>query len=348
MARKPSIGANLATIARELNLSSSTVSRALRGSDGIHATTRVQVMQAAKKLGYERPGTKATQLGVNAHIIMALAQCSTPSDQRFLSGMSRASVMLNLSILSHHVPADECEQILEPRFQPNPLRSGLAEGLVLIHRWPHDVAKSLSERWPTVSIIHQYPGTQIDHVGIDDRVGIASLVQHLANVRRKRIGFFGYCREMSWSRSRLAAFMEAQMSMEMTYFPKDTVAVTLEEAGTPGTFPEGKWTTNVRQQMKEGVDAWICASSGTAQTLCRYLLSQNIRIPQDVALTGYHASLNQLQDLPPLTTTAIADEELGAAALRRLLHRLQHPDESQRSILLPSKFQQGATTPQEK
>ena len=146
----------------------------------------------------------------------------------------------------------------------------------------------------------------------------------------------------------MAAFMEAQMSMGMSYFPKDTVAVTLEEAGTPGTFPEGKWTTNVCQQMEEGVDAWICASSGTAQTLCRYLLSQNIRIPQDVALTGYHASLNQLQDLPPLTTTAIADEELGAAALRRLLHRLQHPDESQRSILLPSKFQQGATTPQEK
>ena len=348
MARKPSTGANLATIARELGISSSTVSRALRGAEGIHSTTRVQVMQAAKNLGYERPGTKTAALAGNAHILMALAQCSTASDQRFLSGMSRASVMLNLSILSHHVPAEECHQILDPKHQPNPLRSGMAEGLVLIHRWPREVALHLSERWPTVSIIHQYPGTLIDHVGIDDRSGIALLVEHLHASGLKRIGFFGYCREMSWARSRLAAFMEAQMSLDLAYHPKDTIAVTLEEAAAPVYFPEGDWTTAIRKQMKEGVDAWVCASSGTAQSLCRYFTSQGIRMPEDVSVTGYHASMNMLQGLPVISSTLISDEELGAAALRRLLHRLQHPDESQRSILLPSKFLQGETTPQAK
>ena len=45
-----------------------------------------------------------------------------------------------------------------------------------------------------------------------------------------------------------------------------------------------------------------------------------------------------------MTTTDVADEELGAAALQRLIHRFSHPDETQRSLLLPARFIQGETT----
>ena len=123
--------------------------------------------------------------------------------------MNRASVALNVSILSHHLHEEECESILNPKFQPPALRSGLVDGLILIHRWPQEVTRPLAEKLPTVAIIHHYPEAPLDHIGIDDGIGMASLVEHLYSTGARRIGFFGLCRQMSWSCSRYAAYIEA-------------------------------------------------------------------------------------------------------------------------------------------
>jgi len=130
----------------------------------------------------------------------------------------------------------------------------------------------------------------------------------------------------------------------LNYEPENVVEISLLEAIAPISFHSGKWTENVISRIREGVDAWMCSSSVAAETLCHCLQDRRFRIPQDVAVTGYHRNTNQPANLPPITSTDVADEDLGAAALRRLLHRFGHPDESQRSILLPVRFAEGETT----
>ena len=342
MSRKPSSG-NLATIARELNLSISTVSRALRDSEGIHFQTRERVVKRAEAIGYKLPG-RLSALHTRPHNIMALAQCSTPySDWRYLRGISRAAVPLNLAILSHHVGMDEVASVLDPKLQPAAMRSGVVEGLVLIHRWPPDIAERLSKKWPTVSIVHHYPDADIDLIGIDDRIGVGGLVKRFWEAGHHKIGFFGFCREMSWSCSRFAAYVETMARMDLPYEPLDVVKITLEEALAADIFRTNGWAKQVMARRQEGLRAWICASSGTAVTLCRFFSDAGLRIPQDVEVAGYHQDTAR-PDRPLLTSTQVADEDLGAAALRRLVHRLQHPHESHRSILLPATFVQGEST----
>ena len=92
MPRKPSSDPNLAVVASKTGFSISTVSRALRNADGIHHETRALVIQAAQAVGYELPQSRL-DIKSRPHQIMALTQQSTPmSNQRYLSGMSRASV----------------------------------------------------------------------------------------------------------------------------------------------------------------------------------------------------------------------------------------------------------------
>jgi LacI family transcriptional regulator len=343
--RKPSSNVNLAAIAKRLGISISTASRALRNAEGIRAETRTRVLQAAETLGYDFSRRNALEISPHPHHIMALAQCSSPqTDQRYLAGMSRASVMLNLAILSHHITTEECPRVLDPRHQPPAMRAGLVEGLVLIHRWPSEIAQRLSEKWPMVSIVHHYPDTTIDHIGIDDRTGMAALMSHLQSGGHKRIGFFGLCREMSWACSRFSAYVERLVRMGFAYEPQNVIEISLEEALATVTFECGPWTERAISRTKAGVDAWVCSSTATAHTLCRCFRDRGYRIPEDVAVTGYHSSKINPADLPLLTSTEVADEELGAAALRRLLHRFSHPDESQRSVLLPARFMEGETT----
>jgi LacI family transcriptional regulator len=317
----------------------------LRNAGGIHPETRSRIVKAAEDIGYELPHTRY-EVALRPHQVMTLAQCISPvSDSKYLAGMSRASVSLNLSVLSHHVTIQDCADVLNRKLQPPAMRMGMVDGLVLIHRWPSDVARRLSEQWPTVSIVHYYPGTKMDHIGIDDRGGMSALLEHLYAAGHRKIGFFGYCRDMSWACARLAAYAEGLMRLDLPYVEANVIPVTLKAAMSPTIFATDGWSDTLSGRIREGVDAWICSSAIMGFTVCRYLNRKGIRLPEDVSLASYHgASVDPPADLPAITTTAIITETLGSSALQRLVHRFAHPEESSRSILIPAQLVTGETT----
>jgi LacI family transcriptional regulator len=349
MARPPSKRVNLANIAERLGVSISTVSRALRGQAGTHPETEARIVGLAQEMGYlirEGPREPGRVEPAALRHVLALSQATLPHiDQRFMAGMSGASVTANVALLSHLVALDHCESVLDARLGPASLRAGLVKGVVLLHRWPFEVAEQICAKFPCVSIVHDYPGTSIDLIGIDDRRGIDLLVEHLQAGGHRRIGFFGLCPEVSWSSARFAAFVESLTRREMDYDPRNVVRIDLASALSPAEFPVQAWATQVRARIKDGVDAWLCPSTMTAQSLARFFKKSGVRVPEDVAFVSYHGgSMPRSVDFPFITTTDVVDEELGAAAVRRLVTRLDFPSESRRSILVPARLVVGETT----
>ena len=262
-----------------------------------------------------------------------------------MAGMSAAAVVSNVAILSHLVAHDQCASVLEARTAPASFRSGLIKGIVLLHRWPEEVANAIAEKFPTVSIVHDYSGTNIDLIGIDDRRGVAEIVHHLHAAGHRRIGYFGLCPEMTWSCSRYAAYVEALTRQNLEFNLNQVVRIDLESALSPSEFIAAEAFAQVTAQLRQGVDAWVCSSSVTGHSLCRYLLAQGVRLPQDMSLVSYHgASAPRPLDLPAITSTDVVDEELGAASIRRLINRLDTPGESRRAILVPARLAIGATS----
>ena len=344
MARKPSPGANLGKIAAALGVSVSTASRALRNADGIHPETRRMVLQKAGEMGYVMPGLQGPDINARPHQILALATEVAPgTDQGFLTGMSRSSIAMNLAVLSHHVRPDDCWSVLDLEKQPVAMRAGLVDGVVLIHFWPDDVAAVIAQRFPTVSIVYSYPGVEIDVVGRDDRAGMALLLEHLLEGGCRRIGFFGFCHEVSWSCARFAAYVEAMRSRDLPYHPKDACDISKEQALAYRDFNAEGWGPNVLARIKQGVDAWICPSSGTASTLLGFLLEKGVKVPREVAVASCSGRFDR-PEMPTMTMLEVSSEDLGAAALRRLVNRLQTPREITRSVLLPSELFIGETT----
>ena len=345
MPRRTLVDVNLASIAKEIGISPSTVSRALRDQPSVHPATRARIKEIADAMGYGA-WPKKNKDGNPPHHFMALAQTRTSgSKDRYLAGISKAAVALNACILSHHVLPEECERILDRGCQPIAMSTEMVEGLVLIHYWPPEVAVRLASKWPTVSIVHHYPNSPVDHIGIDERSGMRALIAHLKATGRHRIGFFGLCPSVSWSASRFAAYVEGMVTTELPFDPNLTVRVSSEEAMFPGVFAPGEWANAVLEKTGTAVDAWVCASELTGYSLVSFLQSRGVSIPGQVAVTGFHSGTTAHPGLPQLTSIDVPDEELGAAAARRLLYRVNHRDESMRSILIPGKFVQGETTP---
>ncbi|MDX6765247.1 MAG: LacI family DNA-binding transcriptional regulator [Candidatus Methylacidiphilales bacterium] len=335
---------NLAVIAKKLGVSASTVSRALRNSPSIHPTTRERVLEVARSLGYQVENrNKSPQ--ANRTVLMLSQAGDASVDGAYLSGLSAASVEQNLTLISHHSRPEDCERLLDPQFQPNVLRSGEAQGVILLHRWPDSVVRYLADRIPVVTVVHTYPGVLLDCIGIQEREGMSLLVAHLVAQGARKIGFFGFCREVSWSRSRFGAYVEALAENGLPFQQDLVVETSLAETLDERQLADLAGASKVFQKMGEGVRHWVGASENLSQSIHGLALARGLSIPRDLALTGFHgASGSRAYGRPILTTTLSSSEELGAAALRRLVTRITNPNESRRTILLPCEFLQGEST----
>ncbi len=337
---------NLAAIAQRLNVSISTVSRVLRNPNvkkksAIHQ----QVFDTAKAIGYFSKDRSRLLSRVKPLHVLALGLYSVAYvDQRYLAGLSRTAVALNVAILSHHLSLDSAESILDRALQPVGMRYGTLDGIVLIHRWPNHIVKALAADYRLVSIVHDYPGLPVDVIGTDDRQGVLALVEHLAARGHEKIGYFGFCPEVTWARSRFAAYVEAMTTLGHPFEVSHAVEIDLNEALSVTPFPRRHWVRKVEACRQAGVTAWIAASAATGLTLQRYFNEEKIKVPDEVEITCFHRQRLPSSDLGRLTAVDVADEEFGASALRRLVHRVRNPEESRRSIIIPMKFSQGDTT----
>ncbi len=315
---------------------------------GIHPATRARVMKEADSLGYVAPRKKNDEAPIHPRNILTLTLGANEPPSSYLAGMSQAALPFNFSLLSHVASESESYNILNPKYQPPSLRMGLVAGIILIYKWPEEVVKELSRKWPTVSIVLHYPDLPIDVIGIDHVGGIFSLVKHLREAGYERIGFAGLMPEHSWMRSRFAAYAEAMLAFGLPFNFEDVVPSSNPLAMLTAQSRDKKAFEKVIEKIEKGVRAWVCASDVIANSLCAELIQRGYRIPQDVAITGFHRRQFPSESLPQLTTTEMRDDLVGAAALRRLAYRLDHREDTPRLILLPCKFFQGETTPHPK
>jgi GntR family transcriptional regulator of arabinose operon len=163
-----------------------------------------------------------------------------------------------------------------------------------------------------------------DLVGIDNRRAAYVLTTHLIEAGCRRLAFVGKHRSAPSCVARAAGFREAVLDAGLAFQP---------EALRQSARPED------RDEMAELVsasrpDGIVCANDYTAAQLMRTLESMSIRVPDQIRLAGFddvkYASL-----LPvALTTIHQPCSDIGAAAVRAMIERLQNPSLPARDILL--------------
>lgn len=314
----------LEDVASKLQVSVSTVSRALRGVPGIHPATRQKVMAEALRLGYvpqRRAGTREERPAKARQILVLSAGSSTPGG--YLHGLSGAASEAGVTLQMHHLPLEKCKTLLRAEALPPSLRDKSCDGVILIYHWPSEIVAALSESFPVVSILHDYPGSAIDVVGIDSFGGMTRIVRNLAALGHRRIGFYGLMPEITWARDRFGAFAEAMIAEGLILDMKQVVSIK-HVPNDPHPFEAQKHAASrVEAGVKSGVRAWVAADDFLGYRLGEALVQAGLRIPRDVSIAGFHRhDYLHASSVPTLTSTEIDNENIGRLALRQMLQRI--------------------------
>ena len=328
-------------IAKKLNLSVTTVSRALQNDPVINPETRAEVLNMAAKLNYRprqsrqlhsKSEEKRAHQFVCVIVKMPIQQDAWAPDEvasGYLAGMSEVCASLNVSLVVHHVSDDNVIELLDEDKQPPIFNDPNLMGIVLIHFFPHEVVEALNNKFPVVAIVHDVPQLKIDLIDMDNHQATDELVKKLIRRGHEKIGFMGYRPGLSWSRSRLGGYLQAMY----------TSGLQVDESLIAGEMDDQL----IVDKLKEGVTAWVCSVDVLAYELCRKLLDRGVKIPEEVSITGFN-DVKPLLNCPKLTTIQPPLKEMGVAALHRLMIRVDEPLAQSIKILHRCKLIKGDTT----
>ena len=156
---------------------------------------------------------------------------------------------------------------------------------------------------------------RVDIVTAEKRRSIYALVDHLAMLERRQIGFLGPPAERD---ERAEAFPHALQRAGLAFDPDLVIA-------SAWAIDKAYAAVSAFLGQDPKIDALICASDELALGAMRAARERDLRLPQDLAVTGFDDVPFAASVHPALTTARLSRADVGAVAAQRMIERLDDP-----------------------
>ena len=286
-------------VAKKLNLSPTTVSRALDGYDDVSEATRQRVVEAAREMGYV-PDRMARQLrrkrtDVIGYILPAYPpRFSDPLFNEFISGLGDEAAVHNYDlIISSAPPGEDNEMHMYRRW----IQSRRADGIVLsrmrLDDWRVKYLQDVS--FPFVAFGRSRTPKDFPLIGVDGENGVKQLVKHLAQQGHRRIAFIGAPSGLTLQADRFSGFTKGLLESGVE-LDRDLVAVgDLTRKG-------GNDAARALLAQKNPPTAIVCANDLTAIGAVSAAHEAGLKVGQNIAIAGFDGIEDTEHTLPPITT----------------------------------------------
>jgi len=311
----------LKDIARDLGVSTVTVSKVLRGRADIGDETRQRVLKRMAELNYQ-PNMLARGLASGRSYAVGLV---VPDLVHPFFGEFAKSLAVTLR--AHGLALVIASSEEDPGIERQEIRTLLGRGVDVLlvascqpaARLPDLLAEATA---PVLLIDRNFAGRKVDFVGSDD-VAIGEVAtRHLIDLGRRRIAHIGG-RGLSPSNDRLKGYRRALAAAGIDV--PDSYVVTRDRFEESGDAT-GYQAMQELLALKERPDAVFCYNDLSAIGAMEAALQAGLRIPDDVAFVGC-GNLRYARYLRiPLTSVDQASDRLGEAAARRAVELAAEPD----------------------
>ncbi|MFD8812865.1 LacI family DNA-binding transcriptional regulator [Streptomyces sp. NPDC059627] len=320
--------ASIKDVAAEAGVSVATVSRVLNDHPSVSDDARTRVRAAVQTLGY-RPNAVARSLRTDQTRTLGLviSDVMNPYFTELARSVEEAARALGYSVIIGN--ADE-----RPELQDHHVRTLLDRRIDGLLVSPTDggsplMLEAARAGTPMVFVDRWIPGVDVPVVRADGQAAIRDLVAHLHRLGHRRLAIIGGPAATTTGSERVRAFREA-----------------LAEHGVPlpdayigqGDFQaeSGRRVTEGFLDLPEPPEVVFATDNLMALGALDAVRARGLRVPCDIALAAFDDIPWFVHTDPPVTAIAQPTGELGRAAVRALVDRIE--GRPARSVTLPARL----------
>jgi DNA-binding LacI/PurR family transcriptional regulator len=324
-------------VADHVGVSKMTVSAVLGGKNAhvrVSDATRKRVMEVAEQLHY-RPNAVARSLRQQRTNIIGLysgygyLDARNPFLSAIIGGLQEGCDIHRKDLLLYGVfRGRSVEDIYSV------LADGRIDGLILLAPTNDPLVDQLAEsHLPVVGVVDTVPG--LPSVVADDTAGMRLLVDYLIRQGHRRLLFRGgEPFPVSADRRRLALLETAEK------YNLDVAEWYVQEQADPSDLSLAAW---LDAPPEERPTAAICWNDLAAYNLIEHCRTHDLRVPEDLAVTGFDGIPTLPQSVRHLTTIRAPWPNVARTAVTLLVEQIGGKEVPQETTL-PVEFLLGDTT----
>jgi LacI family transcriptional regulator len=314
--------ATLKQISKELGVSVSTVSKALNDSPEISEPTKIRIQEFAKLKNY-KPNITALNLKnrKTKTIGVIIPNILNSFFAKVFSGIEKVADQLG-----YHVITCISNESLEKEINTmEMLSNGTIDGFIVSiseesqknNDFKH-FTEIINDGTPIVMFDRVTDEIICDKVVVNDFDSSVEATQYLINIGCKKIALFSAIDNLSVGKLRAKGYLEA---LKINSVVIDTNLIILSDCKTDFDI---KATTFFEKNKIDGIFALDEHSSTAAIKLG---LLNNYKIPADLSIIGFADGVWSKRMTPSLSTVSQHGPEIGEAAARMLIAKLESKDE---------------------
>ena len=325
-------------LAERLGISQMTVSRALRGSEGLSSELRDRILSTSRQMGY--PIRRRNQ-GAGSLLNVICSIVNTDLDERkmgfhtrILQGMQECAAEEGSELHNFGMNTKKWPQLVQRQ---------QVDGVIFLYGGVEDDRPSGTCPLPLVSIFSPL-NDDSDVVTIDGFTGGRTLANHLAELGHRQIAFIGPDTDLSLDRM---AGLRVGLQVKGGDIPNE-LAILRPRAGSRDSvdqmLSELLGDDLHPETLRKKCTAVACYNDYMAREAVTWLRGKGLRVPEDMSVTGFDGvRFPESNEINP-STMVIPLAQLGSEAVFLLHWRIQHPKAPRRRLIVDVTFQQGNTT----
>ena len=308
-------------VALKAGVSVFTVSAVVNDSAKVAANTRQSVLEAMRVLDFEpNHAARAMKLAKSMSVTYVVSDPGQFTDE---------AVGVNLAGMLEALGAHGYNLVIESALKDfselkRALRQGRIDGAILSAMPPGPVLEELL-LWTQPFVLFDQPSAPpgVPTVFASYRNGIAAAVGHVAARGRRRIAFIGgpplAQLNVLHNVERYAGFTEGCRNAGIAADPRLIVNSDFSIQGGRAAMQQ------LLEKSLEGTppDAVVCATDRLAVGAVHAIQAHGLRVPHDIAVTGFNDSEFAIATDPMLTTARFPVHEMGFRAAELLIRRIE-------------------------
>ncbi len=314
-------------IARELNVTASTVSRALQDHPRIGADTREAIKSLAVKYNYSR---NMLASGLRTGRMNTIGVIVPRTNRHFFSNVI-GGIESYVSEKGYQVLISQTQESYQKEvFSIKAMVDAHVDGIILsVSLETMDDAHlqlAIDHKIPVVMFDRVIGSGQINQVVLDDYNGAFNAVKHLLDLGCERIAHFGGPSHLNVYNDRLRGYMDALQSGNKPINPHwINNDVLTEDAGYAAS--------ETLFQSDNAPDAIFAASDYSALGALLWLKENGYKVPEEVCVMGFSNEPFTAFTTPSISTVEQPGGEMGRMAASLLIGQI----ESENSTFTPQK-----------